>query len=54
MGLLQVPLTKTKNFGDRSFDTRGPRPWNMLPPELPDASLPAFKSRLKTRLFKIV
>jgi len=54
LGLLQVPHIKTKNFGDRSFRSCGPRQWNLLPPELRDArlSLPAFKCLLKTHLFK--
>ena len=46
--------TKTKTIGPRSFATSGPALWNKLPDDLrdPSLSLPVFKQRLKSYLFK--
>ena len=44
---------KTKSFGQRSFSFTGPPQWNSLPYEIRHSvSAPAFKSALKTHLFK--
>ena len=53
-GDLLVPRTKTKTIGPRSFATSGPAIWNNLPDDLrdPSLSLPVFKQRLKSYLFK--
>ena len=53
-GDLLVPRTKTKSIGPRSFATSGPALWNKLPDDLrdPSLSLPVFKQRLKSYLFK--
>ena len=53
-GDLLVPRTKTKTIGPRSFATSGPALWNKLPDDLrdPSLSLPVFKQRLKSYLFK--
>ena len=51
---LLVPKTKTKTIVPRSFATSGPALWNKLPDNLrdPSLSLPVFKQRLKSYLFK--
>src|SRR6218665_3494600 len=50
--LLLVPRSFTK-FGDCSFFVAGPTAWNSFPDHVKNASsLEAFKSRLKTHLFK--
>jgi len=50
---LKVPATKRKTIGDRSFPVTAARAWNSLPPEVTSApSLPTFKQRLKTELFR--
>ena len=50
---LAVPHTVRKTFADRSFSVYGPRVWNKLPLDLRDCtSLPMFKQRLKTHLFR--
>ena len=52
-GLLTVPRTKTKTFGDRSFSVAAPELWNTLPIDIKlSASVDIFKSKLKTFLFK--
>ena len=53
-GDLFVPRTKTKTIGPRSFATSGPALWNKLLDDLrdPSLSLPVFKQRLKSYLFK--
>ena len=53
-GDLLVPRTKTKTIEPRSFATSGPALWNKLPDDLrdPSLSLPVFKQRLKSYLFK--
>ena len=49
---LNVPMTKTA-YGERGFNSSGPRTWNSLPANLrdPDVSLEAFRKSLKTYLF---
>ena len=50
--LLEVPPS-SNSYGARAFGAAGPRLWNELPLELRNAcSITAFKSRLKTHLFK--
>jgi hypothetical protein len=50
---LVVRRTCRSTLGDRSFMVAGPRLWNNLPQHVKSASsLPVFKSRLKTHLFK--
>jgi hypothetical protein len=51
--ILRIPRMKTKSFGQRSFSFTGPPQWNSLPYEIRHSdSAPAFKSALKTHLFK--
>jgi hypothetical protein len=51
--LLDIPTTKCKTFGDKSFGCVGPRLWNSLPHELQKCEkLEVFKTKLKTHLFK--
>jgi len=51
--LLQVPFTRSSYIRDRAISHAGPRLWNLLPVNLRScASLDAFKSGLKTHLFK--
>ena len=51
MNLLQVPRTKTKTYGDRSFRKAGSAVWNNLPNELRlETSVDIFKVKLKTFL----
>ena len=50
---LQVPRTKLKCAGDRSFAACAPKIWNSLPDHLTSAkTLTLFKKQLKTHLFK--
>lgn len=52
--LLEVPRSRCKQWGDRSFAVVGPKLWNSLPIELRSITdLPLFKSKLKTHLFKM-
>jgi hypothetical protein len=51
--LLDVPKTRLKTYGDRSFSYAAPTEWNQLPIDLRKCSnLNTFKSELKTYLFK--
>ena len=51
--LLEIPLSRTKSYGDRSFSIAGPRLWNNLPKNLRlCSSIDVFKKNLKTHLFK--
>ena len=51
--LLVQPRFKLKTYGLRAFSIIAPRLWNALPLELRTCtSLDAFKSKLKTHLFK--
>ena len=47
--LLQVPRSKLKSYGDRSFSIAGPKLWNSVPTSLRNAdSLDSFKKHLET------
>ena len=51
--VLSIPYVRS-SFGKRAFSVIGPRLWNSLPPDNRNSSsLPIFRSRLKTHLFKI-
>lgn len=53
-GLLKVPRTNFKTYGDRAFARSGPFLWNELPLEIRNSpSVTIFKSKLKTHLFKL-
>ena len=48
------PFHVRSSLGKRAFSVIGPRLWNSLPPDTRNSnSLPTFRSRLKTHLFKI-
>ena len=48
-----IPYVRS-SLGKRAFSVIGPRLWNSLPPDTRNSSsLPIFRSRLKTHLFKI-
>ena len=50
---LDVPPTRLKSYGDRSFSKASPILWNPLPFEIKSASsLQTFKNKLKQYLFK--
>lgn len=52
--LLDVPRSKCKQWGDRSFAVAAPRLWNKLPPDIRTATdLNLFKSKLKTHFFSL-
>ena len=52
--VLSIPYVRS-SLGKRAFSVIGPRLWNSLPPDTRNSSsLPIFRSRLKTHLFKIV
>ena len=50
-----IPIIPVRSsLGKRAFSVIGPRLWNSLPPDTRNSSsLPIFRSRLKTHLFKI-
>ena len=51
--VLSIPYVRS-SLGKRAFSVIGPRLWNSLPPDTRNSnSLPTFRSRLKTHLFKI-
>ena len=51
--LLDVPKTRLKTYGDRSFSSFVPKYWNQLPSQIRDCtSTSSFKSALKTYLFR--
>ena len=51
--VLSIPFVRS-SLGKRAFSVIGPRLWNSLPPDTRNSnSLPVFRSRLKTHLFKI-
>jgi len=53
-GLLHIPKTNTKTYGDNSFSVCGPKLWNDLPAQIRDcSSLPRFKKLLKSYLFNV-
>ena len=50
---LVVRRTRLSTIGDRAFPVAAARIWNGLPPHVTSApSLPVFRSRLKTHLFR--
>ena len=50
---LQIPNTRLKTYGDRTFSSVAPRLWNSLPTHLRNCDkLDTFKSQLKTYLFQ--
>ncbi|KAK7945374.1 hypothetical protein WMY93_001102 [Mugilogobius chulae] len=50
---LSVPSARLVTMGGRAFSRSAPQLWNSLPPDLRNTdSLPLFKSRLKTFLFR--
>ena len=54
-GVLKIPRTNLKTFGDRVFARSGPFLWNKLPLEIRNSQIVAiFKSKFKTYLFKLV
>ena len=51
--VLSIPYVRS-SLGKRAFSVIGPRLWNSLLPDTRNSSsLPIFRSRLKTHLFKI-
>ena len=51
--VLSIPYVRS-SLGKRAFSVIGPRLWNSLPSDTRNSnSLPTFRSRLKTHLFKI-
>ena len=53
-GLLKIPRTTFKTFGDRAFARSGPLLWKKLPLEIRNSqSVTIFKSKLKIHLFKL-
>ena len=53
-GLLHVPRSRLKTFGDHAFSHFAPQMWNSLPENLKAIdSLEQFKSNLKTYLFNL-
>lgn len=52
--LLRQPRTNTRSYGDRAFAAAAPPLWNNLPSAIRICdTFPAFKSLLKTHLFRI-
>ena len=52
--LLEVPKVRLKTYGERAFSVAAPKLWNALPLDIKlSPSVPVFKSRLKTHLFRI-
>uniref|UniRef100_A0A3P9HUM9 Reverse transcriptase domain-containing protein n=1 Tax=Oryzias latipes TaxID=8090 RepID=A0A3P9HUM9_ORYLA len=50
---LHVPPARLATMGGRAFSRSAPQLWNSLPPDLRNTdTLPLFKSKLKTHLFK--
>ena len=50
--MLEVPRTKYKTFGDRSFAVAAPKLWNQLPKDIKAISAKnSFKKSIKTFLF---
>ena len=51
---LNVPCTRLKSYGDRSFSVYGPKIWNKLPVEIRSLpNLELFKSHLKSHVFRL-
>ncbi len=52
--LLEVPRTRLKQWGDRSFAVAAPRLWNSLLPDIRTTTdLSLLKSKLKTHFFRL-
>ena len=52
---LDVPKTRLKTFGDRSFQAAAAKEWNKLPLDIKQSSsLLSFKTKIKTHLYKSV
>ncbi len=52
--IMQVPRTNLVSCGDRAFSKVAPYMWNLLPPDVKNAtSVECFKKKLKTHLFKL-
>ena len=52
-GLLTIPVTRMKTYGDRSFSYAAATEWNKLPMDIRQStSVNAFKAKLKTFLFQ--
>ena len=50
---LVTPKTRTTSYGDQAFSVAAPVLWNQLPDDIRfETELSAFKSKLKTHLFK--
>ena len=53
LNLLTVKRYNLERYGRRSFSVAGPSLWNALPSAIRNSiSLPAFRSSLKTHLFR--
>lgn len=53
-GLLVIPRVSKSTVGNRAFSYQAPVLWNQLPAQVKEAdTVPTFKTRLKTFLFKI-
>ena len=51
-GLLEVPRTNLKTYGDRAFSVQAPKLWNSLPSPIREKpTRDSFKQTLKTHLF---
>ena len=52
-GLLNIPKSRTKTYGDRAFSIAGPQLWNELPLSFRSVSdINVFKRSLNTHLFQ--
>ena len=52
-GLLTVPRSNQRTYGDRAFSVAAPKLWNALPLDIRNSgSITLFKCKLKTFLFK--
>ena len=52
-GLLTVPKSNQRTYGDRAFSVAAPKLWNPLPLDIRNSgSIALFKCKLKTFLFK--
>ena len=52
-GLLTVPKSNQRTYGDRAFSVAAPKLWNSLPLDIRNSgSITLFKCKLKTFLFK--
>jgi len=53
--LLDMPKTRLKTVGDKSFSVYAPKVWNKLPFDIKSShSVDSFKVKLKTHLFKSI